>query len=230
MSKIKLAIADDNKIFREATIKLIETERDLEVILEADNGKQLLEQLQTITPDIILMDIQMNVMDGFEATKAVNELYPTIKIIILTLDDNGANIIEMYRLGVQSLIGKEEHYNELFFAIRTVGNGGCYMTTTCKEIIRSKLNEQPLKDFSKNFSTLKQLTAAELKVLWYVSQFKTVREIAELLCISPNTVNNHEGNIRHKLNIQGKSSLLQYALNIKEKLIFGNREVKFKKW
>jgi len=227
MSKIKLAIADDNKMFREATIKLIETERDLEVILEADNGKQLLEQLQTITPDIILMDIQMNVMDGFEATKAVNELYPTIKIIALTLCDNGNNITEMYKLGVQSLIGKEEHYDELFFAIRAVNNGGCYMTTKCKEIIQSKLNEQLLKDDSKDISILKKLTPAELKVLWYVSQFKSVKEIAELLSRSPNTVNNHEVNIRQKLNIHGKSSLLQYALNIKERLIFANGEVKF---
>jgi DNA-binding NarL/FixJ family response regulator len=146
MSKIKLAIADDHKTFRKAVIKLIETEKDLEVVLEAENGKQLLELLLTkVTPDIILMDIQMTVMDGFEATRAVNELYPTIKIIALTLYDNGANIMEMYKLGVQSLIGKEEHYGELFFAIRAVNNGGCYMTTKCKEIIQSKLTEQPTK-------------------------------------------------------------------------------------
>ena len=229
MSKIKLAIVDDHKMFRESTVKLIETEKDLEVVLEAENGMQLLEQLKTITPDIILMDIQMNVMDGFEATKVVNELYPTIKIIVLTLYDNGTNIIDMYRLGVQSLIGKEEHYNELFLAVKTVSNGGCYMTTTCKEIIQAKLNEYTLNDNSKDVSALAHLTITELKVLWYVSQIKSVKEIAGLLSISPNTVNNHEVNIRHKLNIHGKNSLLQQALNVKERLIFANGEVKVKK-
>ncbi|MDZ4810039.1 MAG: response regulator transcription factor [Bacteroidota bacterium] len=72
MNKIKLAIADDHKWFRKSIIKLIVTENDLDVVLEAENGKHLLEQLQTITPDIILMDIQMTVMDGFEATKAAH--------------------------------------------------------------------------------------------------------------------------------------------------------------
>lgn len=229
MSKIRIAIADDHKIFRESIIKLIATDEDLEVILEAENGKQLLEQLKTITPDIILMDIQMDVMDGFEATRQINELYPSIKVIILTLYDNEANIIEMYRLGIQSLIGKEEHYDELFLAIKTVSTGGCYMTTTCKEIIQQKLNEYKLNNCSKDTSTLTQLTAMELKVLWHVVQFKTVREIAELLSISPNTVNNHEVNIRRKLGIHGKNSLLQYALNIKQNLIFVNGEIEIKK-
>jgi DNA-binding NarL/FixJ family response regulator len=229
MRKIRIAIADDHKMFRESITKLIATDEDMEVILEAESGKQLLEQLKTRTPDIVLMDIQMEEMDGFEATKKVNELYPTIKIIILTLYDNESNIIEMYRLGVQSLIGKEEHFNELFLAIRTVSNGGCYMTATCKEIIQQKLNEYKLNNCSKDTSTLTQLTAMELKVLWHVVQFKTVREIAELLSISPNTVNNHEVNIRRKLGIHGKNSLLQYALNIKQNLIFVNGEIEIKK-
>ncbi len=229
MSKIKLAIVDDHKGLRESIIKLIETDTDLEVVLEAENGSQLLGQLKTVTPDIILMDIQMDVMDGFEATKKVNELYPDIKIIVLTLYDNEANIIEMYRLGVQSLIGKEDHYNELFMAIKTVSNGGCYTTTMCKEIIQAKLNEYTLNNNSKDISALSQLTATELIVLWYVSQFKTVKEIAELLSTSPNTINNHEANIRHKLTLRGKNSLLQYALSIKERLIFVEGVVNFKK-
>jgi DNA-binding NarL/FixJ family response regulator len=229
MRKIRIAIADDHKMFRESITKLIATDEDMEVILEAESGKQLLEQLKTITPDIVLMDIQMEEMDGFEATKKVNELYPTIKIIILTLYDNESNIIEMYRLGVQSLIGKEEHFNELFLAIRTVSNGGCYMTATCKEIIQQKLNEYKLNNCSKDTSTLTQLTAMELKVFWYVSQFKTVKEIAELLYTSPSTINNHEFNIRQKLALRGKNSLLQYALSFKDRLIFVKGAVKLKK-
>jgi DNA-binding NarL/FixJ family response regulator len=141
ISKVKLAVVDDQKMFRKSIIKLLETDQNLEVVLEAENGKQLLEQLKTVTPDIILMDIQMNAMDGFEATKKVHELYPDLKIIELSLNDNEANIIEMYRLGVQSIIAKEENQNELFMAIKAVSNGGCYTTSICQKIIQEKLNE-----------------------------------------------------------------------------------------
>lgn len=229
MSKIKLAVVDDSKSFRESIIRLIEPDTNLEVVLEVENGRQLLEKLQNITPDIILMDIQMAEMDGFEATKKVNELYPDLKIIVLTVYDNEINIIEMYRLGVQSLIRKEEHYEELFAAIKTVSDGGCYMTTTCKKVIQAKLNDYALNNNSISTSALTKLTSTELKVLWYVSQFNTIKEIADLLSISPSTINNHEANIRQKLNIRGKSSLLQYALSVKEKLIFVKGGVKFKK-
>ncbi|MCX8490187.1 MAG: response regulator transcription factor, partial [Cyclobacteriaceae bacterium] len=120
MSKIKIAIADDNKQFRNTIKALFKTERDLEIVLEADNGVQLLDQLKTEQPEIILMDIRMPKMNGIEASKKVLELYPKIKIITYSQYDYESNIVQMYIVGVKSFIGKEDRPEELLKAIRTV--------------------------------------------------------------------------------------------------------------
>ncbi|MCX8489456.1 MAG: response regulator transcription factor [Cyclobacteriaceae bacterium] len=96
MTKIKIAIVDDNKQFRNAIKTLFKTERDLEIILEADNGARLLEQLETEQPEIILMDIRMPKMNGIETSKKVIELYPQIKIITFSQYDYESNIVQMY--------------------------------------------------------------------------------------------------------------------------------------
>lgn len=139
MSKIKIAIADDNKQFRNTIKALFKTERDLEIVLEADNGVQLLEQLKTEQPEIILMDIRMPKMNGIEASKKVLELYPKIKIITYSQYDYESNIVQMYIVGVKSFIGKEDRPEELLKAIRTVYTSGSYMTDMATEIIKRNL-------------------------------------------------------------------------------------------
>ena len=141
MKKIKLAIAEDNEKFRNAIMRLIHLENDLQVVLQAENGKGLLEQLKTITPDIILMDIRMPEMDGIEASIRVKELYPNIKIIAFSQYDQEANIVEMNIHGVKSFIGKEDDPEELFKAIRIVNDGGVYMTDRSAKIVQSYLSK-----------------------------------------------------------------------------------------
>lgn len=127
MTKINLAIADDCEQFRKAIIRLIHLENDLEVSFEAENGLHLLEELKNKTPDVILMDISMPVMNGIEATDKIKELYPDLKIIAYSQYDIEANISQMYIHGVESFIGKEDDPQELFKAIRIVHirNGIC---------------------------------------------------------------------------------------------------------
>ncbi len=139
MTKIKIAIADDNKQFKKAIKTLFKTERDLEIILEADNGVHLMEQLKTEQPEIILMDIRMPKMNGIEASKKVIELYPQIKIITFSQYDIESNIVQMYIIGVKSFIGKDDRPEELLKAIRTVYTSGSYMTDMATEIIKRNL-------------------------------------------------------------------------------------------
>ena len=139
MSKIKIALADDNKQFRNSIKILFKTERDLEIIFEADNGVQLLEQLKTEQPEIILMDIRMPKMNGIETSKKVIELYPKIKIITFSQYDFESNIVQMYIIGVKSFIGKDDSAEELLKAIRTVYTSGSYMTDMATEIIQRHL-------------------------------------------------------------------------------------------
>lgn len=139
MRKIKIALADDNKQFRNSIKILFKTESDLEIIFEADNGVQLLEQLKTEQPEIILMDIRMPKMNGMETSKKVIELYPKIKIITFSQYDYESNIVQMYIIGVKSFIGKDDRPEELLKAIRTVYTSGSYMTDMATEIIKRNL-------------------------------------------------------------------------------------------
>lgn len=223
MPKIKLALAEDHKEFRKAIKRLIHLENDLEVILEADNGLHLLDQLKTKTPDIILMDIRMPKMDGIEATDRIKEQYPHIKIIAFSQYDQEENIIEMNIHGVKSFIGKDDEPEELLKAIRTVSDGGTYMTDKAASIVQSRLSSISRQGKSVNedinASDLQKLSSIELVILRHTACHKSVKEIAEELFLSPNTVNNHQANLRKKLNLFGRSTLLKYALEVKSKLI-----------
>jgi DNA-binding NarL/FixJ family response regulator len=245
MSKIKIALADDNKQFKNAIRVLFKPERDFEIVLEADHGIHLLEQLKSKQPDVILMDIRMPKMDGIEASKKVKELYPKIKIITFSQYDYESNIVAMYIIGVKSFIGKEDRPEELFKAIRTVYTSGTYMTDMAAEIIQRNLAYKAkesnngdfiqenlnIENFEFNTSNLLKLSKTELLVLWYVAHFKSIKEIAEAMFLSPNTINNHEAKIRQKLEISGKNSLLRYCTDghIKTKLCFEDGEVRLRK-
>jgi two-component system, NarL family, response regulator NreC len=231
MNKIRLAIADDNPRLHRVVELMIKTEKDFELALHAQDGIDLLEKLKTVKPDIILMDIRMPAMDGFEATNQVLQLYPEIKIIAFSQYDFEENIVDMYLLGVKSFIGKEDPPDELFKAIRTVHGGGAYMTDLSIKIVQKHLSN--ISKHAQNYfdsSAITQLSNTELKVLWYTSQHKSAKEIAEELFISHHTVNNHHSNMRHKLNINGRNSLLRYALAAKSYLTMAaDGRVEFKK-
>jgi two-component system, NarL family, response regulator NreC len=230
MKKIKLAIADDNPQIHKSIKLLIKTEIDFELVLHAQDGLDLLEQLKTVKPDVVLLDIRMPVMDGFGAACQVFQLYPEIKIIAFSQYDFEENIIDMFLLGVKSFIGKENSPDELLRAIRTISEGGNYMTDLSIKIVQkhlSSISKHRQNDFDSN--AFAQLSNTELRILWHTAHLKAIKEIADALFISPHTVNNHHAAIRHKLNIKGRNSLLRYALSIKENLRIVDGKVELKK-
>lgn len=216
MTKIKIAIAEDHEKARKAVIRLLHLENDIEVMFEAENGIDLLKQLEEKKPDVILMDIRMPVMDGIEAANQISRLYPDQKVIAYSQYDNEQNIIEMYIQGGKSFIGKNDEPEELFKAIRVVYKGGSYMTEEAAKIITRYLSLIYKKD--DGLEVLKKLSRVQLTVLYYVAQGLSIKEIASKLSISPNTVNNHQYNIRKKANLNGRLSLKDYAIEIKSKL------------
>lgn len=207
MSKIKIAIADDNKQFRRAIKALFKTERDFEIILEADNGVHLLEQLKTEQPDIVLMDIRMPRMDGIEASKKVKELYPNIKIITFSQYDYESNIVEMYAIGVKSFIGKGDSPEELFKAIRVVYTSGSYMTDLATEVIQRKLAYK-IKQ-SNNFHLIEN--EAEKKFIKMIIEGLSSAEIAPKVNKSPRTVDDMRNRLYNKFNISCKEQLIALA-------------------
>ncbi len=232
MSTIKLAIAEDYEPFRQAIVHLLNQENDFEVILQADNGKELIEKLETIKPDVVLMDIRMPVMDGIEATEKIKTAYPQTNVIAFSQYDDEGNIIEMNIHGVKSFIGKNDDPEELFNAIRIVYKGGVYMTERAARIVQNHLRNVAMHAEDEvalpDIQLLMKLSTLELKILWHVSCHKSMKEIATFFSVSPNTINNREAGLRKKLNLNGKGKLLEYALSIKRHLCQFN-ELKNKK-
>jgi DNA-binding NarL/FixJ family response regulator len=206
MTKIKIAIVDDNKQFRNAIKTLFKTERDSEIILEADNGARLLEQLETEQPEIILMDIRMPKMNGIETSKKVIELYPQIKIITFSQYDYESNIVQMYIIGVKSFIGKDDRPEELLKAIRTVYTSGSYMTDMATEIIQRHLTYKAKE--SNNIHLLDEHDKALVKM---IIKGQSSVEIASKINKSPRTVDKMRERLYEKFNITCKEQLIALA-------------------
>jgi DNA-binding NarL/FixJ family response regulator len=204
MTKIKLALAEDHKEFRKAIKRLIHLENDLEVILEAENGLHLLDQLKSKTPDIILMDIRMPKMNGIEAADRIKEEYPKIKIIAFSQYDQEENIVEMTIHGVKSFIGKEDDPEELFKAIRIVHDGGIYMTDKAASIVQRYLvgRQNSKKEM---LSVLNELEKAVLKL---IMEGLTSKEIGGCVNRSHRTIEDIRKRVYDKLNVGNKEQLI----------------------
>jgi two-component system, NarL family, response regulator DegU len=204
MTKIKLAIADDHETFRKAIIRTIQLEKDLEVIIEAENGVDLLKKLKIRTPDIILMDIRMPVMNGVEATDEIKEHYPHLKVIAYSQYDLQSNIIEMYAHGVKGFVGKEDEPEELFKAIRTVSDGGAYMTSRSAQIVQDYLKNASIKQECPH-----RLTELEKKIIKGMFDGLTSTELAQIIHKSHRTVEKYIADIYKKLSVSNKVRLIK---------------------
>lgn len=212
---IKLGIAEDNKHFRGAIKRLIHAEKDMQIVLEAENGQDLLRKLKEVQPEIILMDIRMPEMDGIEASLVLRQRYPTIKIIAFSLYDQEANIIEMNIHGVKSFIGKEDNPEELFKAIRIVNSGGVYMTDRSATIVQKYLSRNGNARHSQ--VNLPEISESEKKLIKDVVKGLSSTEIAKAIGKSHRTVEDMREKIYRKFNVENKEQLI--ALVSKHNLV-----------
>lgn len=185
-------------------IRTIHLENDLDVIIEAENGADLLEQLEIKTPDIVLMDIRMPVMNGVEATDEISEHYHHIKVIAYSQYDLESNIIEMYAHGVKSFVGKEDEPEELFKVIRLVHDGGAYLTSRSARIVQNYLKNVPVKQECPH-----GLTELEKKIIKGVFNGLTSTElVTQIIHKSHRTVEKYIAGIYKKLSVSNKVQLI----------------------
>jgi DNA-binding NarL/FixJ family response regulator len=206
---IKIIIADDHQLFIDGIKSLVKTMKNMEIVAEVNNGKELLEVLEKKTCDIVLMDINMPEMDGIEATKLVKTKHPLLKILMLTMFSSRDYIEKLLRAGADGYILKNTGKAELQEAIETLMNGESYFSKEVTERIMEGLQKK--KNMEKS-TYLVELTEREIDVLKLIVQEFTTAEIAEKLFISTHTVETHRKNLISKLNVRNIAGLVKYAM------------------
>ena len=210
MSKIKIAIADDYKIFREGLKVGLSAEENFDVMLEADNGEELLKALETATPDVILMDLKMPLMDGMEATKAVRKKYPAIKVLVVTMYDDDKFIIHLMENGANGYLLKNTEPDEIKKSIYAVHENGYYFNDLVNKALLKKLvlknNLKP--SFNQNI----ELTEREMEVLKLICEEKTAAEIAKDIFLSPRSVEGIRQRLIEKIGVRNTAGLVMFAV------------------
>lgn len=201
-TKITVAIVDDHQLFRSGLQFILESEPDIEVIIEASNGKQFLSFLENYRPDVVLMDINMPEMDGIEASKKALEKYPDLHVLVLSMYSDIDYYNTMIDIGVKGFILKDIENKELGNAIRKIHNGGNYFS---QELLLRLIKNKP-------DGMQIELTKREKEVLELICQGYSNQEISDKLYISQRTVERHRSSLLDKTNSKNSISLVIYSI------------------
>jgi DNA-binding NarL/FixJ family response regulator len=202
--KIYIAIVDDHTLFRNGLAALMSEFAELQVIFEAENGHQMQQMLaKNLSPQVILMDINMPVLNGYDATCWLKEHYPLIKILALSMFEDDKAVIRMIKCGACGYVLKESKPKELFEAIKIINTKGVYINELVSgKLLRSVSSNELETVFSKNELLFLKLCCSEL----------TYKEIADKMYVSPRTVDNYRESLFQKLNIKSRTGLVLYAI------------------
>lgn len=219
MNKIKLAVVDDHKLFRDGLTELINGFSEYIVIIEADNGADFINQLGAKgIPDIILLDINMKVMDGFETADWLKEHHPMVKVLVLSMYENENAIIRMIKSGAKGYVLKDIRKKELEQALSSLVTKGYYYSdlVTGKLIHVINTGDEKKSGHSRD-NTL--INAKEIEFLKLVCTEITYKEIAEKMNLSPHTIDGYRDVLFEKLDVKSRVGLVLYAIKNKIVLI-----------
>ncbi|HOZ13332.1 MAG TPA: response regulator transcription factor [Tenuifilaceae bacterium] len=202
MEQIPAIIVDDHKIFRESLTYVLESQANINVIAQANNGLELLSILKHTKPGIVLLDIEMPVMDGVEATREAIKLYPDLKILVLSMHNDEEFYSSMIDLGVKGFILKESDTQEVIKAVDEIVKGSLYFS---QELLLGLLKKR--KD-----NLCVELTTREQEVLALIAKGLSNIEIGEKLFISVRTVEKHRAELLLKTESKNSISLVVYAI------------------
>lgn len=209
MRPLKVYIADDHTLFRKAMVNLLRSFERIVEVKDAENGKELLALIKNEVPDVVLVDLQMPVMDGSEASNQIIQRFPDVKIIVLTMHDSNKFILHMMDMGVHAFLLKNTEPDELELAIYAVADKDFYHNELVATVLRKNVKDrQPGQ--RPNFEHA-DLTDREREILQLICQELTMKEIGQRLYLSENTVRNHRVNIMDKVGVNNIVGLVKYA-------------------
>lgn len=208
--EIKVAIADDHKIFRKGVILSLRHYSNIKFVLEADNGEDLLNQLDEAKPDVILMDLRMPVKDGIEATKFISKHYPHIAVIVLTMHEDDRFVSHLMENGANGYLLKSTDPSEIKKAITDVVSKGYYLNNFVNRILLKKAHNKTksIPSLNNNFP----VTDKEKDVLRYICMEFTSQEIGQKMDISPRTVESIKERLMERFGVKNTAGLVFFAV------------------
>lgn len=210
MKKIKVLLADDHLLIRNGIKLMLNKNSDFEIVMEANNGKEVIDYLENNANmiDVVLMDINMPIMDGIEAARLISKYHKNVNVLALTMHTEEPYITKMLKAGVLGYILKETGTSELVSAIKSVAMGNKYFSNEVSvTVINSLMNLEAAK--------ASPLSERELEVLRYIAVGLTNKKIAVALSISARTIETHRRNILEKLKIKNTAEMIKYAIENK---------------
>jgi DNA-binding NarL/FixJ family response regulator len=210
MVSIKILLADDHTILRKGLRLLLEREPDFGIVAEASNGREAIDAVGREAPDVVIMDIAMPMMNGIEATKRISQEFPKTAIIILSVHSDEAYVLRALKAGARGYLLKDSAEYDLIQAVHAVAAGKAYFSPAVSKILAEDYVRQVREQGAEDPYDL--LTPRERELLQLIAELKATKEIAELLGLSPHTVDTHRGNLMQKLNIHSIPEVILYAV------------------
>ncbi len=208
---IKIAIADDHALFRRGMVSLLKTIPDFEMVLEASNGQELVDQLPEYMPDLVIMDLKMPIMDGMKATEIIKKNWPDIKVVVISMHDEDQFVTHLMELGANGYLLKDTDTEEVELAIRTIIKEDYYYGPFLNKVMHRRFLDKTRKKEAA-LTTKIHFTDRELEIIHLVCEGLTTAHIAEKVCLSARTVDGHRNMIMEKIGVKNTAGVVVYAV------------------
>ncbi|HSQ44067.1 MAG TPA: response regulator transcription factor [Ginsengibacter sp.] len=212
---IKIAIADDHKIFRDGIKMALSTKDNLKMIWEAEDGKDLMHKIDIKKPDVLLMDIRMPEIDGINAISMLRKEHEDVKIIVLTMYDDQQMISKMMEMGANAYLTKTTDPDEIYEAILTCMNDEFYFNQLVNNAVMGKLMQKKNIRHHYGSSVPIAFSEKELKILQLLAEDKTTEEISKIIFLSPRTIETIRQNMKNKVGAKTIGGLITYGMRNK---------------
>ena len=212
---IKIAIADDHKIFRDGIKMSLAGKNNLQMLWEAEDGKDLMHKIAIKRPDVLLMDIRMPEIDGINAIEMLRKEYEELKIIVLTMYDDQQMINKMMEMGANAFLTKTTDPEEIYEAILTCMNDDFYFNSLVNNAVMGKLLQK--KNVRQHYGNSIPISfnEKEIKILQLLAQDKTTEEISKIIFLSPRTIETIRQNMKTKVGAKTIAGLIMYGMRNK---------------
>jgi DNA-binding NarL/FixJ family response regulator len=216
-SKLSIVIADDHPVFLVGLREIIESERDFKVVAEAGDGEQALEMIRELHPAIAILDVSMPKLDGLALARQLVSQAASVGVILVTMYREQKLFTQALEAGVKGYVLKDSAATDIISCIKAVAAGQNYTSPELTTYLVKRVRQADTADVPR--SDLEGLTTTEFRILALLADYKTSKEIAQELFISPRTVDTHRNNICQKLDIHGSHALMKFALAHKDLLL-----------